>query len=261
MPSPFPGMNPFLEQSDAWEDFHLNYISRLQEALCAVVSDDYIVKVETRIYVHELSEDERKSTAKADVSVSGGPSQSATRATAIIAGPPIRILYPTVDTERYTWIEIRDKRDRHVVTAIELLSPTNKTPGPDRDDYIQKRSMYFFSNAHFIEIDLRRGGTRPSPPILPACDYYVLLSHVQDRFNFGVWPLKLGDRLPLIPVPLKAPDPDVPLDLQAVLDRVYDSAHYGNYIYKDTPEPPLSVEQVAWAKQFVPESSAAESKS
>lgn len=70
----------------------------------------------------------------------------------------------------------------------------------------------------------------------------------------GMWPLQLPDRLPVIPIPLSAPDPDVLLDLQAVLDRAYDAADYGKYIYSETPEPPLSAEQLAWARQFIPQS-------
>ena len=77
---------------------------------------------------------------------------------------------------------------------------------------------------------------------MPACDYYVLLSRIQERFEYGVAPIGLRDRLPVIPIPLALPDPDVRLDLQAVLDRTYDAAQYGNYIYTETPEPPLSCE-------------------
>jgi Protein of unknown function (DUF4058) len=136
------------------------------------------------------------------------------------------------------------------------MSPTNKTPGPDRDEYLNKRSLLLYSPAHFVEIDLRRGGTRPQPPALPECDYYVLLSRVQSRPKLGVWAISLREQLPRIPIPLAAGDADVHLDLQAVLHRVYDAVNYGNYIYADTPEPPLSEEQAEWAKQFVPPSRA-----
>jgi hypothetical protein len=252
MPSPFPGMNPYLEQNDVWEDFHLNFISRSQEMLAGEVGPNYVVKIETRLYVHELSKEERTFVGKADVSVSVGPRVAASRSALAVAPAPAKIIFPTVDTETYTWIKILDRRNRRVVTAIELLSPTNKTPGPDRDDYLSKRSLYLHGPAHFIEIDLRRGGTRPHPPALPSCDYYVLLGRTQDRPSYGMWPLALRDRLPVIPVPLSPPDADVPLDLQAVLHRVYDAAQYGNYIYSEIPEPPLSAEDTAWAEQLVP---------
>ncbi len=119
-------------------------------------------------------------------------------------------------------------------------------------ELLNKRSHFVYGLVHFVEIDLRRGGTRPRPPELPACDYYVLVSRRQDWPKLGMWPLSLRDRLPVVSVPLKAPDADVPLDLQAVFDRTYDAAQYGNYIYSETPEPPLSADDAAWAKQFIP---------
>jgi hypothetical protein len=105
---------------------------------------------------------------------------------------------------------------------------------------------------HLVEIDLRRGGKRPTPPDLPPCDYYVLVSRYQDRPKLDFWPIAMRQQLPVVPVPLLAPDPDVSLDLQAVLHRTYDAADYGKYIYSETPEPPLSAEDEGWVRQFVP---------
>ena len=257
MPSPFPGMNPFLEQDDAWEDFHHGFITRAQAMLADQAGDNYIVKVETRLYVHELSAEERRFRGRADVGISLADDVRSNPSTASVAtrSAPIELTAPAVDVEKYSFLEIRERRNRRVVTAIELLSPTNKTPGPDRDDYLRKRLNYFQSPCHFVEIDLRRGGSRPSPPDLPGCDYFVLLNRIEQRPRIGVWPLSLADRLPQIPIPLKAPDADITLDLQVVLDRTYDGAHYGNYIYRETPEPELTPEQHAWAKQFLPKTS------
>jgi len=84
-----------------------------------------------------------------------------------------------------------------------------------------------------------------------------LLNRIERRPLIGVWPFNLTDRLPQIPIPLKAPDADITLDLQAVLDRTYDGARYGNYIYNETPDPPLTPEQAAWAKQFLPDAGVA----
>jgi hypothetical protein len=164
----------------------------------------------------------------------------------------LRLSLPAVDVERYSWIQIRDRRNRRIVTVLELLSPTNKTPGPDRDEYVTKRGLIFRDKIHFVEIDLRRGGRRPSPPELPPCDYYALVSRWEERPDLDMWPIRLRDRLPVIPIPLAAPDPDIRLDLQAVLDRAYDAADYGKYVYCETPEPPLSAEDNAWASQFLP---------
>jgi hypothetical protein len=219
--------------------------------LTGQVGPNYYVKIEVRLYLHELSAEQRRYFGRADVGVTGqpapGPSAQTARATA-----PMELVLPNVEIERHSSLEIRDRRNRRVVTVIELLSPTNKTPGADRDDYLRKRNVLLIENIHFVEIDLRRGGERPGPPRLPPCDYYALVSRHEDRPRLGVWPLRLRDRLPVIPIPLTAPDADVLLDLQAVLDRTYDAADYGKYIYDETPEPPLSAEQLAWTRQFIP---------
>lgn len=252
MPSPFPGMNPYLEQSDAWEDFHTNLITRMQEMLSPQVGPNYYVKVEVRLYLHELSAEQRRYFGRADVGVVGQPSRAPSAKT-INATAPMELLMANVEVERHSSLEIRDRRNRRVVTVIELLSPTNKTPGPDRDDYLRKRNVLLIERIHFVEIDLRRGGERPGPPTLPPCDYYALVSRYEDRPKLGLWPLTLRDRLPIIPIPLCAPDPDALLDLQAVLDRAYDAADYGKHIYGETPEPPLSEEQLTWTRQFIPQ--------
>lgn len=252
MPSPFPGMNPYLEQSDTWEDFHTNFITRTQEMLSGQVGPNYYVKVEVRLYLHELSAEQRRYFGRADVGVAGPPIREPSAKTISVAAP-MELVMANVEVERHSALEIRDRRNRRVVTVIEVLSPTNKTPGPDRDDYLRKRNVLLIERIHLVEIDLRRGGERPGPPMLPPCDYYALVSRFEDRPKLGMWPLSIHDRLPVIPIPLSAPDPDVLLDLQAVLDRAYDAADYGKYIYGETPEPPLSEEQLAWARQFIPQ--------
>src|SRR5438552_2182497 len=110
MPSPFPGMNPYLEQDDAWHDFHQRFAPLVAELVGAQIGPDYIVKVESHIYIHDLTEDED-------------------------------------DVERDSYVEIRDRRGRHLITVIELLSPSNKQPGADRDQYVAKRAQLFSSSA------------------------------------------------------------------------------------------------------------------
>jgi hypothetical protein len=251
MPSPFPGMNPYLEQNDTWEDFHHDFITRSREILSEQVGPHYLVKIEVRLYLHELSAEERRYFGRADVGVST-PAAAPSCAAASLAPAPVRLTLAAVDVERHSSLEIRDRRNRRLVTVIELLSPTNKAPGADRNDYLAKRSQILASPTHLVEIDLGRGGERPQPPGIPPCDYYVLVSRAEERPDLDLWPISLRDRLPVVPIPLAAPDPNVSLDLQAVLHRVYDAAAYGKYIYGETPQPPLSPSDAAWAQQFVP---------
>ena len=83
------------------------------------------------------------------------------------------------------------------------------------------------------------------------CDYCVLVSRYKERPQAGLWPIRLREPLPIIPIPLKAPDPDVRLDLKKALDRVYDAAGYRKYIYDSPPEQPLNETDAAWAEAFL----------
>ncbi|OAI40679.1 hypothetical protein AYO40_04510 [Planctomycetaceae bacterium SCGC AG-212-D15] len=245
-------MNPYLEQNDTWEDFHTNFLTRAQEALAGQVGPNYLVKIEVRLLLHELSADERRYLGKADVGVSEMATSRGAPPALAAAGAPVFLQLPAVEVERHISLEIRDRRNRRVVTVLELLSPSNKAPGEDRDDYLAKRRQVLAGPTHLVEIDLRRGGSRPTPPQIPACDYYALVSQHEDRPKLGFWPISLRESLPSLPVPLSAPDPPVKLDLKVVLDRAYDGANYGKYIYEEDPEPPLSAEDQAWALGFIP---------
>jgi len=254
MPSPFPGMNPFLEQKDTWVDFHHDFITYARAALAGQVGPNYLVKVEVRLLLHELSAQERRFIGVADVGMIAPPGPASSAPSGLMTAAPVQLQLPAVEVERHASIEIRDRRNRRVITVIELLSPSNKSPGSDRDDYMAKRRQVLAGMTNLVEIDLRRGAIRPAPPDLPACDYYVLVSRYEQRPRVDFWPLSLRLALPVIPIPLWSPDPDVHLDLQAVLHRTYDSADYGKYVYGETPEPPLSTDDESWARAFVPSS-------
>jgi hypothetical protein len=152
-----------------------------------------------------------------------------------------------VDIHREHYLEIRDRSDRRLVTTIEVLSPTNKATGPDRDQYLAKRREILASRTHFVEMDLRRGGNRPPLEGLPDCDYYVMVSRYSDRPQVGAWPIGLDEPLPTIPIPLGEPDESVELSLQAALHRAYDAAN----IYASEPQPSLDAADAAWARQFI----------
>ena len=117
------------------------------------------------------------------------------------------------DIERVPFLEVRDRQSRKLIAVLELLSPSNKRGGPDREQYMAKRNRLLASEAHFVEIDLLRGG-RPMPPEdRPDCDYSVLVSRAEIRPRAGFWPIGLRQRLPIIPIPLRRPDgirPDRP---------------------------------------------------
>src|SRR5947207_9923988 len=110
MPSPFPGMNPYLEQNDTWEDFHQDFITRTREILSEQVGPNYLVKIEVRLYLHELSAEERRYFGRADVGVTA-PAAKPPAVAASLAPAPMRLTLPAVDVERHSSLEIRDRRD------------------------------------------------------------------------------------------------------------------------------------------------------
>jgi hypothetical protein len=226
MPSPFPGMNPYLEQAEIGHDFHMRICPATAEMLTAQVRPAYIVMIDEHTFIQEL------------------PTESRTR-------------FPTVDLERITFVEIRDRAHRQLVTVIEFLSPSNKKPGPHHEQYLAKRAQILASPVHFVEIDLLRGGPRMPLEDLAACDYYALVSRAEQRPEAGIWPIRLREPLPPIPIPLQSGDADAKLDLQQVLHRIYDAAGYEDYIYQEDPQPPLAAADALWAATLKPKSAGA----
>jgi uncharacterized protein DUF4058 len=253
MPSPFPGMNPFLEHADIWQDFHGRFIPAAAEEIGRQVRPAYIVKIDQNVYVHELPEGERRLLGRPDVYLTeeeGSAVADSSPSTATIA-PPVRArLLPLTITEREGFIEILDGSNQKLITAIELLSPANKTTGSDRDQYLAKRNLYLDTGVHLVEIDLLRSGRRVRLHPTPQGDYCVIVSRAEDRPNAGVWPIGLRDPLPLVPIPLRGRG-EAPLALQSVLNRVYDAAGYADYIYKRPPQPPLSSSDKQWAEALL----------
>jgi hypothetical protein len=256
MPSPFPGMNPYLEQEDAWHDFHERFIPLVATLLGNQLRPRYIVKIDEHIFVHELIDENRRWLGRADVAVARGSPEAADEpASGAVIGvmeAPARVRLPAVDRQRLSYVEIRDRRDRDLVTVVELLSPSNKHPGPDREQYLAKRMAVLNGPVHLVEIDLLRGGPPLPAAGRPECSYSVLVSRVESRLDAEFWPISLRARLPVIPIPVRAPDSDARLDLQEVLDRIYDDAGYGDYIYDGAPRPRLGDEDANWARQFLP---------
>jgi hypothetical protein len=247
-------MNPYLEQDDVWHDFHERFLPHLAEVIGSQLAAHYIVKIDEHVYIHEPPAERRTLLGRGDVFVATrpAPSQEGAQATTALAGAPAQVVLPTVDVEGVSYLEIRDRRDRRLVTVVELLSPANKYSGPDREQYLGKRGGLLASSAHLVEIDLLRGGPRmPFAGPLPGCDYYALVSRMEKRPTADFWPVRLRNPLPVIPIPLREPDPDATLDLQAALHHVYDAARYGNYIYEGAPQPALSAADEAWARPFV----------
>ena len=164
-----------------------------------------------------------------------------------ILNAPAHVWVPEMDEERESFLTVRDRLSREIITVVELLSPTNKRPGENRRRYLAKRADLFSGTANLVEIDLLRGGKPMPADDRPDCIFSVLISRAGERPRAGFWPISLRDPLPVVPIPLRADTPDAQLDLRAVIDRVYDEAGYRYFLYEHPPAPPLNESDAEWA--------------
>ena len=161
---------------------------------------------------------------------------------AVAVAEPVEVVTLIEEEIRELRVEVIDASRRQVVTVIEVLSPTNKIPNSrGQESYRRKRAEVLASQSHWVEVDLLRDGERlVAAELMPYGDYFVHVSRVERRPSGKVWPIRLPQPLPAIPIPLRAPDPDVKLDLQQVLTTVYDRSSYDLTIdYGNEPIPAL----------------------
>ena len=177
MPSPFPGKNPFIEQDVLWQDFHLEFLPAMRERLVAQVRPKYIVMLDEHIYVQEQASRPRRLVCRADVSLAVPPRPRAEQTSGVeIVDAPVQVQIPVQDDRRVPFLEVRDRLRRELITVVELLSPANKRGGADREQYVAKREERLKSAAHFVEIDLLRGGRSMPVARRPRCEYSALFS-------------------------------------------------------------------------------------
>jgi hypothetical protein len=262
MRSPFPGMDPYLEDPIEWPDVYHQLITEIRRLLVKRVTPHFIVRVEQRVTLVDLADDERRVIIP-DAYLAEAPDASrySTASATISASRVIAVLEDPEVHEHY--IDIYDARQRNIVATLELLSPANKTAGPSRTAFLNKRRAVMASPAHWIEIDLLRDGERPRE-VAGLSDYYVLLKRgatgERGEQLREAWFADIRDRLPTIAVPLRPPFADVPLDLQAALDAAYAEARYADHVRYDTPPPPPALKPAddiwaraqvdAWRRQF-----------
>ena len=193
MPSPFPGMNPYLEHPSVWHDFHESFMPLAREALSSQVLPRYFVKIDEHLYVHELAEESRRLVGRADLSVTHRPSfGESARTGAQLLTAPAEVTVPEIDIESISYLQVLDRETRQVVTVVELLSPSNKLAGSDRDQYVSKSRQLTRANVNLVEIDLLRCGSRTHWVGMSHCDYSVVVSRPEQSPKAGLWPIRLA---------------------------------------------------------------------
>ncbi len=251
MPAPLPGIDPYLE--NIWTDVHIQLISTFRTQLTPLLIPKYITDLGSRIVVERLPDDGLDGRViLPDVAVLH-PERAPVPAVPTppdITPAPLRLKTPIELPTRLVTLYVREAATMELVTVIELLSPVNKR-GEGRREYLQKRNEVLDSPAHLMEIDLVRQGQRmPFLGELPDTPYLAMVSRAYARPECEVWPIRFQDPLPVLPVPLLRPDPDVPLDLGKALRTAYEQARYDLRIdySKPPPPPPLSEEDAAWVE-------------
>jgi Protein of unknown function (DUF4058) len=252
MPSPFPGMDPYLEGA-LWTTVHFSLSAEIVRQLAPKLRPRYLVLPAER-FVTETPESVAISTADIypDVSVAKTRAIAGTAQGTAIAPAPLELATIIPTPIPHVTIEIRDTANRQLVTAIEVLSPTNKR-GDGRQEYLAKRRRILLSTAHLLEIDLLRQGQRvPMQKPLPSAPYFIFLSRAEKRPLTEIWPISLKEPLPVVPIPLLPDDADVALDMQQVFTTTYDLLGYDLALdYTQPPEIPLPKAEVAWAETLM----------
>ncbi len=266
MPSPFPGMDPYIEAGGMWRDFHTELMTAIKHALADQVPEKYRVRLEERSYIALAGEEGKEDHAflpdvarvsRRNRSKSRKPGKG--RSTAV-AEPEIEAEAMTIqafiaEEHRESFIEIyEDNPERQLVTCIEVLSPSNKRKkSKGRRLYLRKRQSLLLGMANLVEIDiLRRGQRMPMLGAWPNSPYTLLVCREWRAPYCKVWPAHYRTPLPVLPIPLSHPDPDIRIDLQPLIASIYAISRYDRDIdYSKPLDPPLAEADAAWLAERV----------
>ncbi len=255
MPSPFPGMDPWLEDPNVFPDLHDSLIIYLRDAINAALPEPYVASAATRIWIDD--EDQREP----DVFLTGpdapppfvDPAQ-------LYDGPGLMVIAPEALPVEEKFVEIRSTHGDRLVTSLEVLSPSNKAPGgKGREQYLDKQGRCRVAGVALVEIDLLREGRHTTAVDYdrlvrraPNFCYHVCVSGRAVLDHYIVAAVGLADRLPRVPIPLDPGVPPIFVELQPLLDRAYDNSRYARKArYGEPPRLPLNQAETAWADDIL----------
>lgn len=253
MPTPFPGMDPYLERADLWQQLHTGLIVEIQHFLSQALRPRYYVAIEQLTYLTVLTGPDDR-VGRPDVIVSGpreteGPALAPV--SAAVANPVIGEL-PQPEEIKQRYLEIRRAESHQVVTAIELLSSANKIGREGREQYERKRLKILGSQTNLVEIDLLRAG-KPMPMKTPhSTDYRIVISRSPQRPLAAIYLFSLRQPIPDIPIPLQPGEAEPTLPLNRLFHQLYDKGGYDLMVdYGRPPIPVLSEADRAWAARLL----------
>ncbi len=263
----FPGMDPYLEAPGIWPGFHEAFLSYAREALQPLLPERYYAELRTReeigiggiiegVYYPDVAV--RKTEPRIGGEAADAPPPPGKRSIV-----PEHLIVALEEPLTVSFLEVRDLEEAsQLVTLIELLSPSNKQPGPDREAFEKEQKDILDSSANWVEIDLLRAGRRVacSPQVDAHCrrkgyDYLSVVSRSVRRapkLDLEIYGFGVEDPLPVVSIPLRHPDPDIPLDLELVFRRAYETGPYRKIIRYELPaDPPLVGPHADWARSIV----------
>lgn len=257
MPSPFPGMNPYLEHPELFPGFHHWLIIEIARFLSPQLRPKYRVAVEVRMY--ETTDDNSLLVGIPDVTVKSR--QTATDSTinnVAVAAPttePVKVTVPMPVTIKEGYLEVREVGTEALITTIEILSPSNKRSGKGRQMYEEKRYQVLGSRTNLVEIDLLRKG-EPMRFFDNGIEthYRILVCRGTRRPYADLYAFNLLDVIPNFPLPLRSGDTEPVIDLQSLLNEVYDVSGYDLVVdYNQEAVPALSEQDAVWADALLRE--------
>lgn len=255
MPSPFPGMDPYLEHPDLWPEVHNRLIVAIADFLGPQLRPKYRAAIEQRVY---RDADAALLIGRPDVSViqhSAPDAQPSSSSRSSVITDPVEVELPMPEEIRERYLNILKVGTGDVVTTLEVISPSNKRLGKGRNLYEQKRAEILESQTHLVEIDLIRAfAPLPVRGNIGDSLYRILVSRAQRRPRADLYPFNLDTPVPSFPLPLLPDDEELSVNLQALLNQVYDRAGYDLVIdYTSDPLPPLDDAARAWIDALLKE--------
>jgi hypothetical protein len=255
MPSPLPGMDPYLEHPQSWPNFHHRLITAIAIDLAPQLRPRYRVVVEEAIY--QTQGQDSLLVGIPDVTVqraarteTAQQSQDSSRVSTV---QPLDVELPMPEVIRQGYLEIREVATSEVITAIEVLSPTSKRPGEGRRTYEAKRQTLLASATNLVEIDLlRQWEPLLTLPSQVRSDYRILVSPSAVRPRASLYAFNLADTIPAFPLPLGPDDEEPIVNLQTLVEQIYDQSGYDLVIdYQANPIPALSAEANVWLDDWL----------
>lgn len=260
--NPFPGMNPYLERH--WGDVHASLVLYARNQINRQIRGPLRARVEERLVV-EVPDAEESRPIRPDVKVYEPPGVEEGGGVAVLAST-VTVVKPDVvqlaepEPETTTYLKIIDPTTgNRLVTVIEFLSPSNKEPRRVKSatQYLAKRDELKLGGVSLVEVDLLRDGERFFPEYddrYGKCLRSAYAACVRRAWRFGsyeIYRFALRERLPAISIPLRRGDPDAWLDLQGLVDQVYEDGRYDDIDYASPLDPPLAPADADWAKQVL----------